>query len=78
MKLDKINRQPNHKLMEVAETIAKGYYGGHFSIFSFSREVKFAFGMINSKEQIDFMLGYHDINDAITNAIQEAIITKNI
>jgi hypothetical protein len=64
--------------MEVAETIARSYYGGNFSILSFTTEVKFAFGLINSRHQIDELVGYHDINDAITNAIQEAIITKNI
>lgn len=64
--------------MEIAETIARLSYGGHFTIFSFTTNVKFAFGTINSIEEIDELIGYDDINDAITNAIQEAIITKNI
>ena len=65
-------------MMEIAETIARLSYGGHFTIFSFTTNVKFAFGTINSIEEIDELIGYDDINDAITNAIQEAIITKNI
>jgi hypothetical protein len=78
MKLDKINRLPSEKMMEVAETIARLSYGGHFTIFSFTTNVKFAFGTINSREQIDELIGYDDINDAITNAIQEALVKNNI
>jgi len=75
---EKIIRIPENQLMQVVESIAKTYYGGHFTIFSFTTEVKFAFGTINCRDEISELDGYYDINHAIANAIQDAIVKKNI
>jgi len=75
--MSKINRIPSKYLLKKAETIAAANFGGHFTLFAFTTEVKFAFGTITSREEILRLVAYYDINDAIENAIHEFLIEKD-
>jgi len=55
----------------VAKSLADLYYGGHFTLLSFTTHVKFGFGTITDREEIDEMSDYDSISDAIENAIQQ-------
>jgi hypothetical protein len=55
--------------------IADKYFDGHFTILSFTTNYKFAFGTVESREDIENLIAYDNINDAITNAIQEYLTT---
>ena len=70
MKLEKLNRVPEVKLMQIVEVIANKYYGGHYTLFTFSTNVKFSFGTISDRDEIYYLEPYTDVNDAIRNAIQ--------
>lgn len=50
-------------------------FGGHFTILSFTTEYKFSFGTVTEREDIENLIGYDNINDAIENAIQEYLTT---
>lgn len=70
LNMEKIKRRPKRNLMNTAIYIAEKYYGGHYSIFSFTHSVSFCFGTLNSRDEIEGLEKYTDINDAITNEIQ--------
>jgi hypothetical protein len=55
----------------VAKSLADLYYGGHFTLLSFTTHVKFGFGTITDRDAIDEMSDYDSIEDAIENAIQQ-------
>jgi len=55
----------------VAKSLADLYYGGHFTLLSFTTHVKFGFGTITNRDEIDEMSDYDSISDAIENAIQQ-------
>jgi hypothetical protein len=55
--------------------ISKKDFGGHFTILSFTTEYKFAFVTVTEREDIENLIGYDNINDAIENAIQEYLTT---
>ena len=55
--------------------ISKKDFGGHFTILSFTTEYKFSFGTVTEREDIENLIGYDNINDAIENAIQEYLTT---
>lgn len=68
--MNKINRIPSEKWLKVVEEISKQYYGGHFTIFSFTNGVSFSFSTISDREEVEDLTTYDDINDAIENEIQ--------
>lgn len=75
LKAGKVNRVASEELLRYAEAIALGFYGGHFTIFAFTFGVKFAFSTITDRDELDELIEYDDINDAIENAIQDHILT---
>lgn len=58
-------------LLSFVEGWANEYYGGHYTIFSFTNSYKFSFGTINEREDIIELKPYDSIEDAIINGIQE-------
>lgn len=64
--------QKNEKLLMF---IADKSFNGHFTLLSFTTEYKFAFGTVTEREEIENLIGYDNINDAIENAIQKYLIT---
>lgn len=71
--MKKLNRVPDIKLMQIAELIANEYHSGHYSLFTFTTNVKFSFGTISDRDDIYDLEPYTDVNDAIRNAIQSHI-----
>ena len=65
-----LNTVPNIRLMNIASLIAKDHYGGHFTLLTFTTNVKFSFSTVTDREEIIELEAYTDINDAIENAIQ--------
>ena len=66
----------NQKLIK---SIADRYFGGHFTVLSFTTCYSFMFGTPSGRENIDGLKSFHDINDAISDAIQKLIInTKDV
>jgi hypothetical protein len=66
----------NQKLIESA---SKLYFGGHYTIFSFSTCYCFMFGTPSGREDIESLDRFDNIDDAITNAIQKLIrISKEL
>jgi len=63
------------KNQSIIDFISKKDFGGHFTILSFTTEYKFAFGTITEREDIENLIAYNNINDAIENAIQEYLTT---
>ena len=63
----------NQKLIDI---LSKKYFGGHYTIFSFTHGYSFSFETINSREGIYELESYKCLDDAITNAIQKLIIDK--
>tara|TARA_R100001594_G_scaffold136019_2_gene178144 strand:- start:365 stop:565 length:201 start_codon:yes stop_codon:yes gene_type:complete len=59
------------KLLKKIKSIADKYYGGHFTILHFSTNVKFAFGTVTDREEIQNLTAYTNIEDALENGIQE-------
>jgi hypothetical protein len=74
--MKKINRVPKTSLMKIVEEIANNNYGGHYTIFSFTHQVKFCFGTVTDREGIFEMSSYDDINDAIENELQRHMCLK--
>lgn len=64
----------NQKLIDI---LSKKYFGGHYTIFSFTYGYSFSFGTTNSREGIYELESYKCLDDAITNAIQQLIINEN-
>jgi hypothetical protein len=60
----------------IATILASLYYDGHFTLLCFSTKVKFGFGTITDRDEIEKMSDYDLISDAITNAIQQHIALK--
>lgn len=58
-------------LLSFVEGWSNEYYGGHYTIFSFTTCYKFSFGTINEREDIIELKPYESIEDAIINGIQE-------
>jgi hypothetical protein len=56
------------------DLISKKNYGGHFTIFSFTKGYSFGFGTVTEREDIAELDTYDDINDAIENEIQTYLI----
>ena len=71
---EEINRVPKESLMMIAESIANQYYGGHYTLLTFTTNVKFSFSTVTEREDILELIPYNDINDAIENAIQYHLI----
>jgi len=61
---------PEIKLLKIVDVISEEYYGGHYTVFNFTTNIKFSFGTITDRDEINDLIGYDDINDAIINAIQ--------
>ena len=59
---------------ELIESISNNYFGGHFTVLSFSTCYSFMFGTPSGREEIQDLESFHDINDAISGAIQRFII----
>jgi hypothetical protein len=64
----------NQKLIDI---LSKKYFGGHYTIFSFTTGYSFSFATVNSREGISELDLYDCLDDAIINAIQQLIIEKN-
>ena len=71
-----MNRIPKKSILKIAESIAKIHYGGHFTIMTFTTNVKFCFGTVSDRDEINDLEPYDNINDAIINAIQSHL-SKN-
>ena len=71
--IKKINKVPNTKLMQIAQLIANNYYSGHYTLLTFTTNVKFSFGTVSDRDDIYELEPYSDVNDAIKNAIQSHI-----
>ena len=63
------------KNQSIIDFISNKDFGGHFTILSFTTHYKFAFGTVTEREDIEYLTAYDNINDAITNAIQEYLTT---
>ena len=59
------------KNQSIIDFISNKDFGGHFTILSFTTNYKFAFGTITEREDIENLIGYDNINDAIENEIQK-------
>jgi hypothetical protein len=64
-------------LILFVEGWANENYGGHYTIFSFTSCYKFSFGTINEREDIEKLLPYDSLEDAIINAIQSEFSKLN-
>jgi hypothetical protein len=73
MKKEKFSILPKNQKMLIF--IADKAFGGHFTILSFTTNYKFAFGTITEREDIENLIGYDNINDAIENEIQKFLTT---
>jgi hypothetical protein len=60
--MKKLNRVPDIKLMQIAELIANEYHSGHYSLFTFTTNVKFSFGTISDRDDIYDLEPYTDVN----------------
>lgn len=63
------------KNQAIIDFISNRDFSGHFTILSFTTEYKFSFGTITEREDIENLIAYNNINDAIENAIQEYLTT---
>jgi hypothetical protein len=63
------------KNQAIIDFICNRDFSGHFTILSFTTEYKFAFGTVTEREDIEILIPYDNINDAIENAIQEYLTT---
>ena len=59
------------ELIRQIKSIANKHYGGHFTIFHFTTEVKFSFGTVTDREEIYNLTAYTNLNDALENGIQQ-------
>ncbi len=62
-----------HTLLAIIKEIANNHYGGHYTILSFTTNVKFSFGTVTDREEIQNLTAYDNLSDALENAIQEFI-----
>lgn len=63
------------KNQAIIDFISNRDFSGHFTILSFTTHYKFAFGTVTEREDIDNLIGYNNINDAIENEIQKYLTT---
>ena len=63
--------ESNQKLIQ---GIADDYFGGHFTIFTFTTCYSFMFGTPSDRDNISGLEGFYDINDAIVDEVQKFII----
>jgi hypothetical protein len=63
------------KNQEIIDFISNRDFSGHFTILSFTTHYKFAFGTVTEREDIENLIGYDNINDAIENEIQKFLTT---
>ena len=74
IKKEFMNRVPKESLMMIVESIANQHYSGHYTLLTFTTNVKFSFSTITEREDILELTPYTDINDAIENAIQQHLM----
>ena len=60
-----------NELIEQMKRIAKQHYGGHYTVLSFTTNIKFSFGTITERDEIEELSGYDTLEDAVRNGIQE-------
>ena len=63
--------ESNQKLIQ---GIADDYFGGHFTILTFTTCYSFMFGTPSDRDDISGLESFYDINDAIVDAVQKFII----
>jgi hypothetical protein len=63
------------KNQAIIDFISNRDFSGHFTILSFTTNYKFAFGTITEREDIENLIAYNNINDAIENEIQKYLTT---
>jgi hypothetical protein len=57
-------------LIKIAEAIANEHFSGHLTILKFTTEWKAGFGTITERDEINELIGYSTLDDALTNLIQ--------
>jgi len=60
-------------LIKIAESIANDHYSGHLTILKFTTEWKAGFGTITERDEINELIGYANVDDALTNLIQSQL-----
>jgi hypothetical protein len=54
--------------------IADDYFGGHFTILTFTTCYSFMFGTPSDRDDISGLESFYDVNDAIVDSVQKFII----
>ena len=63
--------------MKIVDAISNEYYGGHYTLLTFTTNVKFSFSTVTERDDILELDPYDDVNEAIENAIQSHFLKQN-
>ena len=69
--------ESTEQLLNFIQYLANEYYSGHYTIFSFTTCYKFSFMTITEREDINELLPYDNLKDALINGIQEHFSKMN-
>lgn len=60
-----------NEIQTIMISLANNHYGGHYTLLGFTNGVKFSFGTITEREDIQELAEFETIEDAMMNGIQE-------
>ena len=72
--LSEIENVSLEQALATAEWIAKEYFGGHYTIYSFTHGYKFSMGTVTDREEIWKLDEYDSLLDAVLNGCSESLI----
>lgn len=62
------------KCLELAKYVADKYFGGHYTIYSFTFGYKFMMGTVTNRDEIQEEDTYEELIDAVINGTSEGLI----
>jgi uncharacterized protein with von Willebrand factor type A (vWA) domain len=72
--LSEIENISLEEALATAEWIAKKYFGGHYTIYSFTHGYKFSMGTVTDREEIEELDEYNSLLDAVVNGCSESLL----
>jgi hypothetical protein len=60
--------------LELAKYVADKYFGGHYTIYSFTFGYKFMMGTVTDRDEIQEADTYEELIDAVINGTAEAVL----
>ena len=60
--------------LELAKYVADKYFGGHYTIYSFTFGYKFMMGTVTNRDEIQEEDTYEELIDAVINGTSEGLI----